>query len=1469
MLRHGSVGGLFALLLGLSCSVVVSSQNDCTTGKTIWDILHNETSTIVKALYENPQTNLKATLSSPDANLTVFVPTDTAMTRYLWDEGTLAGENGSDTQPPVTTLRRVFEKGLLGLSYAVYNMVYGRHYFDNLVDEVLPLQTVFGKMLEDPAAATTGTPDGVPDYRMEIHKGHGQLPQPHCNWSQAIVTGDGGDPGCIIDTVEACNGVVHFFDGVALPVDHMRNSSWGTAPRVPSEYKPLTAEVINDLYQGETDPDVVLPQPLPCPNSIWQIIQNNSDTKMAASAVLASSSGLDTVLNSAGVNLTFFVPVNQYLNSTELGLLPVAGADASSTIANQSSAPPDSLLSMLLYQLVPGDVDMDAWDPPDSEGAPMDLPTLLSYFAIEPEGEKYYLHLVDQGPEGGFAIYGLAGNSVKNNPAEIRDQIDACNGRVYLVDGAMLPADPISEAPALKLSDNITEENVQSALEAFNVPYAENDTDYYAQLMPAAPKGPNSHTTEVAVFITVPVVVAVTLLVTGLVGLLVWRIKYRSRGGKGGKGGKDEVEEWLDNLENGSNSSPNGKGFPHDGSALGNLVQRNASLLFAFRARENAEARKMRETWEIDSADIELLKSADGERKRLGSGGFGEVYQGVWNGATPVAVKFICPHVSKEEHLKTLYKEISVLKDCRHNNIVQFYGAAVQENDVMLVTEYMPQGDLFHALQGPRSSYYRWTSRGKYIALDIARGLVYLHSSKIVHCDVKSPNILLGQSGNAKIGDMGMSRVLAKASVTKSASVGTWSWAAPELLLNSRINEQVDVYSFGIILWEIVTGNVPQRGCMRDFRVPEECSQDVADLYEQCIESEPHMRPSALEVAKELGRIILQEREEARLRGLRQLEGSVEVPIDEVLLPEFGTPDLGAAQAEAEAPQDASAPGENDGAAAAAKEDAGQAAATDAQPVRAPLKRVASINPFKAVLLARASKAAAAVQQQSATATPPPVDRSAAGSAAVVAGSAAVASGAAPHTHAGLNGEGKASSRFLAAIQRMSFKINPFKQAGHAAVTVAATAAAGAGAGPAEQHQSGHTILAAGLAALSVHSKLERLPESYSAEVTEAAASPSCVPQAAGGGCAADRCGDPADAEHASALEHATTCAAAGAAAASSPWQPHTIHSHGTSRGKVFDSASDTSMHQQQQSGDAPPPAARDHSQAPAAAADGDSARAAAPASGQLPTVGSSNLEYSPFSSDTRGSLDGPEPSGTPQADPGGTGGEEPSRSQDSASELTTARSPEQSSGAAGRRTASELAAAESPEGGGGPAGRHAGPRPPVERKGGAACSLMHAVTSSTELTNPFAAAASISSGAEPLSPAGSAHGDSLPADLPTAAAPHTRPTAAHDAGGHAVQPGELQPRWAGTHGAAALKAAVSESQAENRQQAARHVALVGAALLGLGDRHNSGALAAQCEEGGGRGQGEKPWRRVLVQRSLSLPSIPVPSILYSSSEDE
>ena len=135
---------------------------------------------------------------------------------------------------------------------------------------------------------------------------------------------------------------------------------------------------------------------------------------------------------------------------------------------------------------------------------------------------------------------------------------------------------------------------------------------------------------------------------------------------------------------------------------------------------------------------------------------------------------------------------------------------------------------------------------------DVAKGLRYLHSKRVVHLDLKSANILLSRAGDAKIADVGMARVLSRSCLSAMSAGGTFAWSAPEVLAGRRCTEKVDVYSWGVVLWEVCTGEAPVRGDMRALRVPEECPAFVAQLQQRCVAEDPDARPTAAEILEAL-----------------------------------------------------------------------------------------------------------------------------------------------------------------------------------------------------------------------------------------------------------------------------------------------------------------------------------------------------------------------------------------------------------------------------------------------------------------------------------------------------------------------------------------------------------------------------------------------------------------------------------------
>ncbi|XP_039144586.1 G-type lectin S-receptor-like serine/threonine-protein kinase At5g35370 [Dioscorea cayenensis subsp. rotundata] len=190
---------------------------------------------------------------------------------------------------------------------------------------------------------------------------------------------------------------------------------------------------------------------------------------------------------------------------------------------------------------------------------------------------------------------------------------------------------------------------------------------------------------------------------------------------------------------------------------------------------------------------------------KIGSGGFGEVYKGVLEDKTLVAVKRVRAIGRKKE----FFTEIAVIGSVHHINLVRLKGFCAQGSRRMLVYEYMNRGSLEKSLFRPGGPVLEWQERVD-IAIGAARGLAYLHSGcehKIIHCDVKPENILLHDRGQVKISDFGLAKMMTpEQSGLFTTMRGTRGYLAPEWLTNSAISDRTDVYSYGMVLLEIVRG---------------------------------------------------------------------------------------------------------------------------------------------------------------------------------------------------------------------------------------------------------------------------------------------------------------------------------------------------------------------------------------------------------------------------------------------------------------------------------------------------------------------------------------------------------------------------------------------------------------------------------------------------------------------------------------
>ncbi|KAF5943816.1 hypothetical protein HYC85_017893 [Camellia sinensis] len=217
-------------------------------------------------------------------------------------------------------------------------------------------------------------------------------------------------------------------------------------------------------------------------------------------------------------------------------------------------------------------------------------------------------------------------------------------------------------------------------------------------------------------------------------------------------------------------------------------------------------------------SEYEILNCLD-EDNVIGSGFSGKVYKAILSNGETIAVKKLWGRrvvISRRVGFKMmgLKQEVETLGKIRHKNIVKLWCCCVTGNCKLLVYEYMPNGSLGDLLHSKKSGLLDWPMRFK-IAMDAAEGLSYLHHGcvpPIVHRDVKSNNILLDEDFRARIADFGVAKALdaiGMGTQTMSAIAGSCGYIAPEYAYTLRVNEKSDIYSFGVVILELVTGRLP------------------------------------------------------------------------------------------------------------------------------------------------------------------------------------------------------------------------------------------------------------------------------------------------------------------------------------------------------------------------------------------------------------------------------------------------------------------------------------------------------------------------------------------------------------------------------------------------------------------------------------------------------------------------------------
>jgi len=246
------------------------------------------------------------------------------------------------------------------------------------------------------------------------------------------------------------------------------------------------------------------------------------------------------------------------------------------------------------------------------------------------------------------------------------------------------------------------------------------------------------------------------------------------------------------------------------------------------------------------------------QREEIGRGTFGVVYKAKLDG-TPVAVKELLP--INDQIFK---KEVGMLISFRHQNIVLLTGFCKAPNCFCIIYELFEKGSLHHLLEDKREKMDN--DRCLKFALDIARGMNYLHKRNVLHLDLKPPNIMVDNGYVCKVTDFGLSKVAIKISETNSLhatnnGAGTPVYMAPEVFMSTNVGSKADIYSFGIIMWQLATREQPFSEYNHLFRgnpfalavkvindrlrpkLPSRAFYGYANLMERCWQHNPNDRP--------------------------------------------------------------------------------------------------------------------------------------------------------------------------------------------------------------------------------------------------------------------------------------------------------------------------------------------------------------------------------------------------------------------------------------------------------------------------------------------------------------------------------------------------------------------------------------------------------------------------------------------------
>ncbi|XP_031276354.1 G-type lectin S-receptor-like serine/threonine-protein kinase At4g27290 [Pistacia vera] len=238
-------------------------------------------------------------------------------------------------------------------------------------------------------------------------------------------------------------------------------------------------------------------------------------------------------------------------------------------------------------------------------------------------------------------------------------------------------------------------------------------------------------------------------------------------------------------------------------------LKKQGMLNSNYKKYKTGDGKEDMELWVFDIASIAKATDNFSSNNKLGQGGFGPVYKGTLQEGQEIAVKRLSK--SSGQGIEEFKNEVTLIAKLQHRNLVKLLGCCIQEDENMLIYEYMPNKSLdFFIFDQTRSKLLDWLKRIHIIG-GIARGMLYLHQDsrmRIIHRDLKASNVLLDNDMNPKISDFGMARIFGGDEIEANTNkvVGTYGYMSPEYAIDGVFSMKSDVFSFGVLVLEIVSG---------------------------------------------------------------------------------------------------------------------------------------------------------------------------------------------------------------------------------------------------------------------------------------------------------------------------------------------------------------------------------------------------------------------------------------------------------------------------------------------------------------------------------------------------------------------------------------------------------------------------------------------------------------------------------------